>query len=610
MSFISSITDSEWLAFRQAGTGAVTRTVRDKERDVVNIKDFGAAPGNSNASNKLALQAAIAYVNSAGGGQIVVDYDINYGVKTRTPSTWPDFAGVTKPIIVLDYSTGDTQAPDVYPTRYDGAMYRVWTFTPQTTSPGQHDGNTQWLRAAWAPAYCMSNDANLAAVGHPSRDAFDNRRAYYATMVDGEANWQWGNGTLAGGGLTDEELSNFVIEKFAMAGDTLGNYTPYLVERKTGNVSYGAGRNIPAAHHHFEAVTGSPTLDLVMFQSKATTCSVVLRNSNGSGDDVYVRNIAGAISFDNVNGPVLELSKANRYVGIGVTGAGYRLDVAESKSGDYVIRERNTNATNGYIVNWTSASAAGTGWTFLDAWSSGGGDREFALRGDGTGLCDGSWTGGGADYAEFFEWADGNPKNEDRRGFSVSLIGDKIQKANSGDVVIGVISGNPSVVGDSAWNRWSGKYLRDDFNGYIMEPCQVVEWSERVKVSDAVPAVPAQNITRYVKQDDGSFSEVNFHDPGRDEQPERWEIKRHSYMTDAVPAGLVVPNDAEYRSSERRKINPNYKEGSDYTPRNERPEWDCVGLMGKLRVRKGQPVDTRWIKMRDINETVEEWLVR
>ena len=594
----------------QAGANAQPRTAQSKMRDVVNIKDFGAAPGNSNASNKLALQAAITYVNSAGGGQIVVDYDINYGVKTRTPSTWPDCTGVTKPIIVLDYSTGDTQAPDVYPTRYDGAMYRVWTFTPQTTSPGQHDGNTQWLRAAWAPAYCMSNDANLAAVGHPSRDAFDNRRAYYATMVDGEANWQWGNGTLAGAALTDEELSNFVIEKFAMTGDTLGNYTPYLVERKTGNISYGGGRNIPAAHHHFESVTGSPAQTLMMLQSASTTCTETLRNSNGSAQDVYIRNLSGALQLGNeVAGVGIEVALATRYVGIGVNGPSYQLDVAEDKSGDYVSRTRNTNSTNGYIHNWSSASAAGTGWTFLDAFSSGA-DREFALRGDGTGLCDGSWTGGGADYAEYFEWADGNPKNEDRRGFSVSLIGDKIQKANSGDVVIGVISGNPSVVGDSAWNRWSGKYLRDDFNGYIMEPCQVVEWSERVKVSDAVPAVPAQNITRYVKQDDGSFSEVNFHDPGRDEQPERWEVKRHSYMTDAVPAGLVVPNDAEYRSSERRKINPNYKEGSDYTPRNERPEWDCVGLMGKLRIRKGQPVDARWIKMRDIGETVEEWLVR
>ena len=33
-------------------------------------------------------------------------------------------------------------------------------------------------------------------------------------------------------------------------------------------------------------------------------------------------------------------------------------------------------------------------------------------------------------------------------------------------------------------------------------------------------------------------------------------------------------------------------------------------MVGKLRIRKGQKTGTRWIKMRDISDTVEEWLVR
>ena len=32
--------------------------------------------------------------------------------------------------------------------------------------------------------------------------------------------------------------------------------------------------------------------------------------------------------------------------------------------------------------------------------------------------------------------------------------------------------------------------------------------------------------------------------------------------------------------------------------------------MGKLRVRKGQDVGDRWIKMRDVSDSVEEYLVR
>ncbi|XHE57044.1 hypothetical protein L0Z66_19950 (plasmid) [Phaeobacter sp. BS34] len=45
----------------------------------------------------------------------------------------------------------------------------------------------------------------------------------------------------------------------------------------------------------------------------------------------------------------------------------------------------------------------------------------FRLSQTGNGYCDGAWTGGGADYAEFFEWEDGNPDGEDRRGVSVVM---------------------------------------------------------------------------------------------------------------------------------------------------------------------------------------------
>ena len=33
-------------------------------------------------------------------------------------------------------------------------------------------------------------------------------------------------------------------------------------------------------------------------------------------------------------------------------------------------------------------------------------------------------------------------------------------------------------------------------------------------------------------------------------------------------------------------------------------------MVGKLRVRKGQITGTRWIKIKDISDNVEEWLVR
>ena len=70
----------------------------------------------------------------------------------------------------------------------------------------------------------------------------------------------------------------------------------------------------------------------------------------------------------------------------------------------------------------------------------------------------------GADYAEYFEWEDSNINNEDRRGLFVTLNGDKIKLASKDDTyILGIISGNPTVIGDSADLYWKDQYKRDIF---------------------------------------------------------------------------------------------------------------------------------------------------
>lgn len=70
----------------------------------------------------------------------------------------------------------------------------------------------------------------------------------------------------------------------------------------------------------------------------------------------------------------------------------------------------------------------------------------------------------GADYAEYFEWQDGNEDNEDRSGFFVTMDGEYIRKSTSqDDFIVGVVSVNPSVVGDSHQDDWSNKYVKDEW---------------------------------------------------------------------------------------------------------------------------------------------------
>lgn len=76
----------------------------------------------------------------------------------------------------------------------------------------------------------------------------------------------------------------------------------------------------------------------------------------------------------------------------------------------------------------------------------------------------------GADYAEMFEWMDGNPDNEDRVGMFVTLDGKKIRIANKDDdYILGVVSATPSVIANAHINECRNKYLRDDFGRVLKD---------------------------------------------------------------------------------------------------------------------------------------------
>lgn len=146
-------------------------------------------------------------------------------------------------------------------------------------------------------------------------------------------------------------------------------------------------------------------------------------------------------------------------------------------------------------------------------------------------------TTSGADYAEYFEWLDGNPDNEDRRGYFVTLDGINIKKAEKDDnYILGVISGLPSVVGNGD-EDWMGRYILDEFGAFIYEDFEyevVVDTEEHV---------------------DEETGEVTF-----------VEIK-------------------ETRVGTKYKENPDYDKTKEYIQREDRPEWSAVGMIGVLSVR-------------------------
>lgn len=77
---------------------------------------------------------------------------------------------------------------------------------------------------------------------------------------------------------------------------------------------------------------------------------------------------------------------------------------------------------------------------------------------------------GGADYAETYEWFDGNPQAEERTGFFVTLLGDRIILADGdSDYILGVVSATPTVCGDTYDSYWHGKFERDVFGRILRD---------------------------------------------------------------------------------------------------------------------------------------------
>ena len=73
---------------------------------------------------------------------------------------------------------------------------------------------------------------------------------------------------------------------------------------------------------------------------------------------------------------------------------------------------------------------------------------------------------------------------------------------------------------------------------------------------------------------------------------------------------IELPENYTTVIQQRDKVNPNYDPEIEYIPREDRQEWDAIGLVGKVRMIKGKPVNPRWRKLQDISDTVEEWFIR
>jgi len=356
--------------------------------------------------------------------------------------------------------------------------------------------------------------------------------------------------------------------------------------------------------------TSSPATQLQMNSGAATYSDQLrVRNTNFGNADIGVGSGIMALATDMSNivfytssslgttGSALPTNERMRIdssgtVLVNTTGLTYgaRLQVFEGGSNraasfqttanDQALLTRCSIAGFSNTVQFVTVDrTANSGFNFMQLVSSGTGDNEFVFRGDGNGYADGTWNNNGADYAEFFESSTGQSIPV---GSTVVLDDNKVRLAtesDNADDVIGVVrpkepSKASMVVGNTAWNKWANKYLTDDFDRYIMEDHNTIEWTDA----------------------DG---------------------KQHSYESHNIPQNVVVPNDATVKTHDENgkkfqhyKLNPAWNPDAEYVNRENRDEWLIIGLVGQVKVLKGQKMGSRWVKMRDVSANVEEWFIR
>jgi len=217
----------------------------------------------------------------------------------------------------------------------------------------------------------------------------------------------------------------------------------------------------------------------------------------------------------------------------------------------------------------------------------------FNVDEDGDISYDGS-DAGAYDYAEMFEWKDGNPDSEERQGYSVVLDGDKIRKAEGGEIPIGIVSVKPAVCGDHP-NEWHKTWKTDEWGRKIYKEVPCVKFEIQ---HESEPAT-------YYKEGDELPEGKEI---GDEKSAAVYITKEKHYEGDGIPDDL--PDDAESYTKLVSQYSDEYDEEQDYSIRAERKEWSPIGLMGKLRMRSGQPTASSWIKMKDEGNDIEMWLVK
>lgn len=335
-------------------------------------------------------------------------------------------------------------------------------------------------------AYAKSADVNAALENKADKDLYSDEGINFGRKADTDVGFNStaeGRNTTASGGASHAEGLN-------TTASGQNSHAEGFITTASGNNSHAEGSMTTASNENSHAEGNSTTASNMGSHAEGNSTTASGMYSHAEGIATTASNVASHASG--------------------------KFSVAMIDGGS----TSNTTGTAFVIGNGTSASTL---------------SNAFSVQFDGTVKAQSTITASTtADYAEFFEWLDENPDGEDRVGYFVTMDGNKIRIANpDDDYILGVVSGEPFVLGNGDCDTWNGMFLRDEFGRTIYEPAPKIE---EILDDDGNPT--------------GEFKEI-----------------------EGIFEGI------------RPKLNPEYDHTQTYISRFDRPEWAPIGMLGVLAVR-------------------------
>jgi len=349
----------------------------------------------------------------------------------------------------------------------DGAILAVGTYNSGWTEPNLGAGTRLlWYprKAAFRAGYVSSTQWDDANIGDYSvAMGYDNRASGAYSVVGGGylnlASYDATYGlTTVGGGQSNTASAGFATVGGGQSNTASGRWS--AVGGGIGNTASGYDSTIGGGYYN----TASGQYATVSGGRQNTASGLYATVSGG------FRNIAAG-DYSWAGGGYMQLSaSADRTFVWGYSASAVSIDTADaaifygvnvgigttSPSSLLDVYKTGTLSTDDIVNKISVDDAAASDEYFLTMISDADGtpDTEFKFTTDGTAYADGSWTGSGADYAEYFYTQDTDLQPGEAVCVDVTKDNAVQRCQNSGDNnIMGIVSEKPSVVGNSGEDK-------------------------------------------------------------------------------------------------------------------------------------------------------------